>query len=220
MRRGNLLVLLVAIVMGGIAAFLARNWVMAQANVAPAPVGTIVVAAAPLAFGTTLTRENLREVPWPAERLPDGAFTSKEDLLKAGRRALLARVARDEPILKRKQSGSLKQFLIAFTVSYLIGYLVNLMLIWRVFAAQELAARLGSVLIPAILVVLSSAVMWLLLTVFAIALAQQPKIRRVLMREISDYSSNAEAQAFAEEAARTASTAPDAVDASARKPSR
>jgi hypothetical protein len=117
------------------------------------------------------------------------------------------------------QSGSLKQFLIAFTVSYLIGYLVNLMLIWRVFAAQELAARLGSVLIPAILVVLSSAVMWLLLTVFAIALAQQPKIRRVLMREISDYTSNAEAQAFAEEAARTASTAPDAVDASARKPS-
>jgi hypothetical protein len=30
------------------------------------------------------------------------------------------------------QSGSLKQFLIAFTVSYLIGYPVNLMLIWRV----------------------------------------------------------------------------------------
>ena len=126
---------------------------------------------------------------------------------------------RDEPILKRKQSGSLKQFLIAFTVSYLIGYLVNLMLIWRVFAAQELAARLGSVVIPAILVVLSSAGMWLLLTVFAIALAQQPKIRGVLMREISDYTSNAEAHAFAEEAARTASTAPDVVDASVRKPS-
>src|ERR1044072_4770292 len=105
MRRGNLLVLLVAIVMGGIAALLARNWMMAQANVATAPTGTIVVAAAPLAFGTTLTRENLREVPWPAERLPDGAFTSKEDLLKAGRRALLARVARDEPILKTKITG-------------------------------------------------------------------------------------------------------------------
>jgi hypothetical protein len=44
---------------------------------------------------------------------------------------------RDEPILKRKQSGSLKQFLIAFTVSYLIGYLVNLMLIWRVFAPKS-----------------------------------------------------------------------------------
>ena len=69
------------------------------------------------------------------------------------------------------------------------------------------------------MVVLSSAVMGMLPTVFAIALSQQPKIRRVLMREISDYTSNAEAQAFAEEAAHTASPAPDTVDASARKPS-
>jgi len=114
---------------------------------------------------------------------------------------------RDEPIRKRTQSGSLKQFLIALTVSYLIGYLVNLMLIWRVFAAQVLAARLGSVVVPAILVVLSSAVMWLLLTVFAIALSQQPRIRRGLLREISDYTSNAEA--------RTASTVPQAAGASA-----
>ena len=32
MRRSNLLVLLVAVVMGGIAAFMARNWIMAQAS--------------------------------------------------------------------------------------------------------------------------------------------------------------------------------------------
>ena len=84
---------------------------------------------------------------------------------------------RDEPIRSRKQSGSLKQFIIAFTVSYAIGYLVNFMLIWRVFAARELAERLGSVVIPAILVVISSLTMWFLLTVFALALAQQPKVR-------------------------------------------
>jgi hypothetical protein len=108
---------------------------------------------------------------------------------------------RDEPIINRRRSGTLKQFLIAFTVSYLIGYLVNLMLLWRVFAAQELSQRLGSVVIPAILVVLSSLAMWFLLTIFALALAQQPKIRRGLMREIADYGSNAEARAFAEDAA-------------------
>jgi hypothetical protein len=108
---------------------------------------------------------------------------------------------RDEPIRNRKQSGSLKQFLIAFTVAYLIGYLVNLMLIWRVFAAQELASRLGEVVIPAILVVLSSVAMWFLMTIFAVALSQQPKIRRALMREIADYNSNAEARAFASGAA-------------------
>ena len=49
-------------------------------------------------------------------------------------------------------------------------------------------------------------------TVFAIALSQQPKIRRALMREISDYMSNAE------EAARTGATAPDPVGASVREP--
>jgi hypothetical protein len=114
---------------------------------------------------------------------------------------------RDEPIRNRKQSGSLKQFIIAFTVSYVIGYLVNFMLIWRVFAAQELAQRLGSVVLPAILVVLSSLTMWFLLTVFALALAQQPKVRRARLREIADYSSNAEARAYAEEAARTVPSA-------------
>jgi hypothetical protein len=87
-----------------------------------------------------------------------------------------------------------------------------------VFAAQELAARLGNVVVPAILVVVSSVVMWMLLTVFAIALSQQPKIRRALLREISDYTSNAEAQAFAEEAARTGSAAPDPMFAADRKP--
>ena len=82
---------------------------------------------------------------------------------------------RDEPVLKRRQDGTLKQFLIAFTVSYLIGYLVNLMLIWRVFAAQQLAERLGGVVIPVVLVILSSLAMWFLLTIFAMALAQQPR---------------------------------------------
>ena len=60
----------------------------------------------------------------------------------------------DEPIRQRRQSGSLKQFLIAFTVAYLIGYLVNFMLIWRVYAAQALTQRLGTAIIPAILIVL------------------------------------------------------------------
>lgn len=107
---------------------------------------------------------------------------------------------RDEPLRNRRQSGTLKQFLVVFAVSYAIGYLVNLMLLWRVFAAQQLTARLGSVVIPAILIILSSLTMWFLLTVFALALAEQPKIRRALMREIADYGSNAEARAYADEA--------------------
>jgi len=62
---------------------------------------------------------------------------------------------RDEPIRQRRRSGSLKQFLIAFVASYLIGYLVNLMLIWRVLAARALTDRLGEAFIPGVLIVLS-----------------------------------------------------------------
>jgi hypothetical protein len=59
------------------------------------------------------------------------------------------------------------------------------------------------------LIVLSCASMWVLLTVFAVALAQQPKVRRTLQKEIADYQANAEARALAAEqaAAKTALTA-------------
>jgi hypothetical protein len=98
---------------------------------------------------------------------------------------------RDEPIRRRRRSGTLTQFAIAFVVAYAVGYLVNLMLLWRILAAQGLAARLGGELIPLLLIVLSSLAMWFLLTVFAVALSQQPKIRRALMREIADQTSAA-----------------------------
>jgi hypothetical protein len=114
---------------------------------------------------------------------------------------------RDEPIRKRRESGSLKQFLIAFAASFAIGYLVNFMLVWRVLAARALTERLGDAFIPGVLIVGSCVVMWVLLTVFAVALAQQPKIRRMLQREIADYGANAEASAFAAEQAAAARAA-------------
>lgn len=104
MRRGNLFILLIAVVMGGAAALMARNWLTAHA-VVPDPTGTLVVAAGPLAFGAVLTRENTSEISWSAGRLPEGAFATKEDLLKEGRRAMLAPIGRDEPILKTKVTG-------------------------------------------------------------------------------------------------------------------
>ncbi len=114
---------------------------------------------------------------------------------------------RDEPIRKRRQSGSLKQFLIAFAASYAIGYLVNFMLVWRVLAARALTERMGQAFIPGVLIVLSCLSMWVLLTVFAVALAQQPKVRRTLQKEIADYQANAEANALAAEQAAAATAA-------------
>jgi Flp pilus assembly protein CpaB len=41
--------------------------------------GTIVVAARPPSFGTTLTAEDVTEIPWGARSLPEGAFASKDE---------------------------------------------------------------------------------------------------------------------------------------------
>jgi pilus assembly protein CpaB len=107
MRRGNLFILLIAIVMGGVAAFMARNWIQAHATVTPNPTRTtIVVASAPLTFGVTLSGDNVVEMPWASSQLPDGAFATREQLLKDGRRAVLAPVAKNEPILASKITGA------------------------------------------------------------------------------------------------------------------
>lgn len=105
MRKGNLAILLIAIVMGAAAAVMARNWIQSQAAAKPAPVGSIVVATVPLSFGATLSRDNVTEIPWASGRLPEGAFASREELLKDGRRAVLAPVAKNEPILNSKVTG-------------------------------------------------------------------------------------------------------------------
>jgi pilus assembly protein CpaB len=96
---------MLALVLGGIAAFLARSWMLSAASGSAAPTGTIVVASRALNFGTVLTRDNLSEIPWPNGALPDGAFATRNELLKDGRRALLAPLARSEAVLKSKVTG-------------------------------------------------------------------------------------------------------------------
>ena len=102
MRNNNLIVLVVALILGGIAAVLARNWLARHAHLAQGETGTIVVAAMPVAFGTELTKENTKEIPWSTAVLPEGAFATKGDLLEHGRRTVLAMIARNEPVLRTK----------------------------------------------------------------------------------------------------------------------
>src|SRR5262245_9940756 len=104
MRPNNAIILLLAIAMGGIAALLAHNWLQSRARASTVGVSsrTIVVAAQPLGFGAVLSSENLIEIPWAAQALPEGAFVSKGDLLKDGRRVVLSALDRNEPILRSK----------------------------------------------------------------------------------------------------------------------
>jgi pilus assembly protein CpaB len=104
MRGNNILILVVAIVLGGLAAFLARNWLLSRQQ--PISAGTtIVVASKTLPFGTPLANDNVKVIPWAAQTLPAGAFSSKQALFKGGRRIALSTIEQGEPVLNSKITG-------------------------------------------------------------------------------------------------------------------
>ncbi len=104
MRANSLVILIIAIVLGGLAAFLARNWLLSRTQVTSTNT-TIVAAAKALPFGTPLTDDNVQEMPWAASVIPEGSFTSKQALFKDGRRISLATIQQNEPILTSKITG-------------------------------------------------------------------------------------------------------------------
>lgn len=103
MRRNNATVLVIALVLGVIAAVLTRNWLVSHSRAKLAQeAGTIVVAAVPLGFGSQLTPENVKEISWSANTLPEGAFATKQELLSGGRRMALVSIAPNEPVLRAR----------------------------------------------------------------------------------------------------------------------
>jgi pilus assembly protein CpaB len=103
--------------MGALAALLAVTWLRSQTTQASVqPLKTIVVANVPIGLGVVLAENNLIEIPWGTAALPDGAFATKPDLLKDGRRVTLTQIERNEPVLRSKvtapgESGSLSSML-------------------------------------------------------------------------------------------------------------
>ena len=108
MRMNQFTVLIVAIAMGGGAAYLARSWLQAQMNLAAAnqPAGHIVIAAEPLPYGTAVTSDNVSEVPWFTNKVPEGGFASKDELLAGGRRTVLYPLKQGEPVIRSKVTGA------------------------------------------------------------------------------------------------------------------
>lgn len=113
MRISSLITLLLAIVLAGVAGFLAQSWLeqqrrMGQPVLAAKEVkrGTVVVASKPLRFGTPLSEANVKEMEWPTASIPDGAFAKVTDLLKSGERRLaLSPVEANELVLAWKITG-------------------------------------------------------------------------------------------------------------------
>jgi pilus assembly protein CpaB len=103
-----------AVVFGLLAVFIAQVWLNNQADMRaknfnadkkPELTQTIVVAAKPLRFGTELSAAMLREVPWPKQAVPAGAFAKIGDLLNGGRRVVLTAIEPNEPVLALKITG-------------------------------------------------------------------------------------------------------------------
>jgi pilus assembly protein CpaB len=113
-RKSTIVMVAFAVVFGLLAVFIAQAWLNGQAErrlrsleaqKKPLATNTVVVAAQRLPFGVELAREHLREVPWPAESVPQGAFATVNDILSGGKRVVLAPVEANEPVLAIKVTG-------------------------------------------------------------------------------------------------------------------
>ena len=66
---------------------------------------SILVASDTLAFGAPIGAKDVREIDWPAQSRPDGAFANFAELIKDGRRITMSPFVRDEPIIASKVSA-------------------------------------------------------------------------------------------------------------------
>jgi pilus assembly protein CpaB len=113
-RTSTIVMIGFAVLFGLLAVFLAQTWLNNQAdqrmrsldaqrkNLPPAH--TIVVATKPLRFGNELTSMSMREVAWPEEALPAGAFASVAELASS-KRVVLTPIEPNEAILATKITG-------------------------------------------------------------------------------------------------------------------
>jgi len=113
-RTSTIVMIAFAVVFGLLAVFLANAWLNNRADearrsmeasrkVAP-PARTIVVARRPLRFGDVLGTLSLREMEWPQDSLPAGAFNRISDLT-ATKRIVLMPIGVNEAILASKITG-------------------------------------------------------------------------------------------------------------------
>ncbi len=114
MQKKALILLFLALVMGGVAVVLVNLLLqqegVQQAEVEAVPMTKVVVAAVELKMGTRLSRLSIKEVDMPVENLPKGVFHSLSELVPEGDEqarmapVVLERVVENEIILPYKLS--------------------------------------------------------------------------------------------------------------------
>jgi len=113
MRLTAIVMLVLAVAMGAMSVYLARDWLQRQGQFGDAAakpsieLTTVVVAKLPMNFGDAVTSEYLREVEWPAATVPENSFRTVEELTKPGEeRVVLRSIQINEPVLVSKLSGA------------------------------------------------------------------------------------------------------------------
>lgn len=105
MRNRVGIILVLAVVAGGLAAYLAITFLKGPArsasDQAPATV-QVVVAAKDLAVGDIIKAEDVKLVSWPASSVPQGYATSQEEVVGRG---IITPVMTNEPLLASKMAG-------------------------------------------------------------------------------------------------------------------
>jgi pilus assembly protein CpaB len=112
MFQGRSFIILAVAVLLGICAVIVANAYMGGVEKQQVQEGAgkgmvrIAVAAAPLDFGTPISSEKVRFIDWPSWSVPEGAFTSTEQLFPAGKTHVVLRpMAVNEPVLASKLTG-------------------------------------------------------------------------------------------------------------------
>jgi pilus assembly protein CpaB len=125
-RSSTIVMIGFAVLFGLLAVFIAQQWLNSQAEMRmrnleaqkkPIATQTIVVASKPLRFGNELGSMSLREIPWPEDAVPAGAFSKISDLTSSGRRVVLTAIEANEPILASKITGSGQRATLSATLS-------------------------------------------------------------------------------------------------------
>lgn len=109
MRQQTVIALVVAVVLGLFAVYLANAYLgRGDEKVAAAQQGTtkVAVAAIPLDYGSELTPDKVKFVDYPTSSLPTGAFANYNQLAPQGKKRVVLRpIALNEAILANKLAG-------------------------------------------------------------------------------------------------------------------
>jgi pilus assembly protein CpaB len=102
-RKRTLLVLLLALISGAVAAFSALRYLQNRPTpliaASTADTRPVVVAARDVALGQTLTEDDVRVIDWPANSLPSGIATATSEVVG---RSVVDDLDTNEPILASK----------------------------------------------------------------------------------------------------------------------